>query len=48
MVVKDFKPYEPAVQVEQEKLIKDMVERFVDIRPCIISVLWMKMENCRG
>jgi CBS domain-containing protein len=41
MVVKGFKPYEPAVQVEQEKLIKDMVERFVGHPPmhhiCIVD-----------
>jgi CBS domain-containing protein len=30
MAVSDFKPYVPAVQVEQGKLIKDIVERFVE------------------
>ncbi len=30
MVVSDFKPYVPAVQVEQGKLIKDILERFVE------------------
>jgi CBS domain-containing protein len=30
MAISDFKPYVPAVQVEQGKLIKDIVERFVE------------------
>jgi CBS domain-containing protein len=41
MVVKDFKPYEPAVQVEREKSIKDIVKRFVEHPPmhhiCIVD-----------
>ena len=41
MVVKDFQPYQPAVQVEQGKLIKAMVERFVENPPmhhvCVVD-----------
>lgn len=41
MVVKDFQPYQPAIQVEQEKLIKDMVDRFVEHPPmhhiCVVD-----------
>ena len=41
MVVKDFQPYQPAVLVEREKLIKDMVERFVEHPPmhhiCVVD-----------
>jgi acetoin utilization protein AcuB len=41
MVVKHFKPYKPAVQVQQEKLIKDIVIQFVEHPPmyhiCVVD-----------
>ena len=41
MVVKDFKPYEPFFQVEQEKSIKDMMESFMEHPPthhiCVVD-----------
>jgi CBS-domain-containing membrane protein len=41
MMVKDFKPYQPTVQLQREKLIKDMVDRFVEQSPmhhiCVVD-----------